>query len=210
MELSIEGQLVSALISIGGGFIAGLVYDILGAVRRRFKSDAVAALFDALYWLICAVMLFALGLSAGHGKQRVFMMVLAALGAMLYGILLHGIFTRFMDFFASGVCYLLGAMVLPAKFFAEYFRKFTFFSKKVFSSLKKRYKIKLRSKVSSGANTRLGEDELEIQTHRYIYEADNSVSAGLRSNEPRHPTGQDSRRRKAAGRAGAAGRRHNR
>lgn len=212
MELRIEGQLYAALLSIGTGIMAGAFYDILGTIRRRSGSGIIAAIVDGLYWLICAAAMFTLGLSAGEGNQRLFMLALAILGAIVYFLFFgHGL-REILDFFGDGIGYIVFVISLPIKKFWIFSIKMCVSVKKVFSDLNKRYKIKIRKKASKRTkkSARSGGEDLEIQTYRYFYETDNNTSADLCSGKPNKAARKNRGSNNTSGGAGTAGGGHHR
>ncbi len=84
MPLPVRLQLYQAGLSLLLGAGLGLWYDLLRAVRVQHKAPALTYVLDVLFWLPAALSLFSLGMGAGAGQLRLFMLLAAGLGALLY------------------------------------------------------------------------------------------------------------------------------
>ena len=89
MEIDPGVQGLQALLSLACGPALGLVYDLMGEVRRRFGLEKLALLGDLLFSLLFACLLFLLGSVAGAGRLRLFMPLGIALGGLVYLTLLR-------------------------------------------------------------------------------------------------------------------------
>ena len=101
MGVSVSSQITETALALALGAAAGVLYDVLRVARRSLRSQAVTMLLDGAFWLIAGLALFALGLSAGHGQQRLYSQVLAALGAALYFLTVSRFVVEAGDFLAG-------------------------------------------------------------------------------------------------------------
>jgi len=84
MELGISLQLYQASVAFLVGIGMGFVYDCLKFPRQQTKKRFVGPVFDVLFWLIIAVLIFWQMMGAGQGELRWFMLLINGLGAFLY------------------------------------------------------------------------------------------------------------------------------
>ena len=138
MASPISSQLRQALAAFCLGLLLGAVYDVLRVLRRRFPSRLLTALCDLVYAFFCCLCLFAVGFTQGGGRVRVFVTVFALLSAALYFYTVGPFFLRLTE----GLFALLGRVFRPAAlFFRSIKKKICFFSKNLFSSGKKEYRM---------------------------------------------------------------------
>ena len=89
MGVSLDAQAQDFLASLLLGAALALLYDLLRAIRlRRKASGALTGALDALYCLLLALLSFFFALRIGGGELRLFMLLSALLGAVLYFALL--------------------------------------------------------------------------------------------------------------------------
>lgn len=85
MKLSIAWQTMVFLEAAVMGVALGAVYDLLRAVRRVLRAGvALTAFCDTLFWLTVLGTLFVFVLTAAAGEGRFYVLLGAALGALLY------------------------------------------------------------------------------------------------------------------------------
>ena len=113
MDIPISHQLIQAASSLILGAAAGFIYDLFRVVRRRSRSKAVTAATDFLFWLITGLAIFLLGLSLGGGRQRVFMNIMAVLGAIVYFVTLSRYSLVLCNAIADAVVFLLYCLSRP-------------------------------------------------------------------------------------------------
>ena len=65
MHVDVSLQLAQLALSVLTGFALGVLYDILRAMRRVFKIDAV---LDVLFCAVLLLALFTLGMDIGQGE----------------------------------------------------------------------------------------------------------------------------------------------
>ena len=169
MGIPVTGQALEAALSLFFGLMVGLTYDLLRLIRRAFRRPAVTMVSDGLFWCVCALGLFVLGMSAGRGEQRLFMLILSALGATLYFLTLSPLILEFGAFVTMLLGRVFRFLTAPARWLAGYFKKFRCFLKKSFPYLKTRFKIRRRTKPTAGEADITEEIADAGKTHRYTY-----------------------------------------
>lgn len=136
-------QLTVAAAALVLGAAAGLLYDLLRALRRLLRSVVFEAVTDLFFCIAAGAGLFVLAFAAG-GKQRIFMSVLAALGMVLYlrfpSRLVLPVLERVFGFFAG----ILRVLLRPLRLLAKKVDKNARFIKKSFETALKQYIISKR------------------------------------------------------------------
>lgn len=148
----VSEQLIVFLRSIALGAVLGVVYDLLGALRR-LGGRLWGGVLDAVFCLAAAGSVF-LFVMAGDGEMRMFIALGVLGGAVLFWCLLGSLLRPVWIFW-------LDMALWPIAVFQNILKKFGQKLKKVFSFLKKRFTIKvntLRRKKSSGAKE--GDDSM--------------------------------------------------
>ncbi|MBQ3951742.1 MAG: hypothetical protein IIT41_03945 [Oscillospiraceae bacterium] len=194
LDLGIGFQAAEALWSAALGALLGALYDIFRAVRRRRPSAALSFILDAAFWLIAGICLFLISFAVGGGKMRVFMTLAAGIGAVLYFFALSPAVLYIFDFFIGGVDRLLEFIAFPLK-------KIRIFVKKLFSSLKERYKI-IKSGRMAQASMQDGKGgrPFETEAHRYFYEGHHSGPSSVRGDDSHRASRKNRDRGRNAGR----------
>ena len=129
MENEISRQLTQALFSLLLGVGAGVLYDALKAARERLKLPVFTFLADLLFGLICGAALLVCGLTAGEGRQRLFMAVIAILGGALYFNTLSRPLLAFFRFLAAAVSFFVRILAFPLVFLLKFLKKVNIFLK---------------------------------------------------------------------------------
>ncbi len=133
MENYISDQLVSFLRAALLGLMAGVVYDLLRAVRlRRRRSRALTHILDAVYVLSALLVLFLFTLRQGQGELRLYMLLAMVLGLSFYFLLLGSIFQPLWAFWVDVLASLLKFLWKPAGFLLCCGKKFQIYIKKLF------------------------------------------------------------------------------
>ena len=127
MENDITGQLIQAAASLSLGFAAGLLYDLLRAVRARIRLPVFTFLSDVLFVLACGTALLLCGLTAGEGRQRLFMTVLAILGGALYFRTVSRAALVFFRLLTELCVFLLRCIAFPFLFCLNFLKKVKYF-----------------------------------------------------------------------------------
>lgn len=124
MSGMVSGQLMLFLRSIALGGALGLVYDLLRALRK-LGGGVWGAMLDGLYCLLTACALFFFVL-AGEGELRIFVLLGALGGAVLFFCLLSQLLRPLWDFW-------LDILLSPLRLAAELLKKTGGYGKKLFS-----------------------------------------------------------------------------
>ena len=139
----VSDQMLLFLRAIGLGLCLGLLYDVLGALRR-LGGKLWGGVLDAAFCLIAAVAVRFFVL-AGDGELRIFVAIGVLGGAVLFWCLLGPLLRPVWTFW-------LELALLPVRLAEKFLKKCGQKTKKVFSFLRNWFKIKLttlRRKTSS-------------------------------------------------------------
>ncbi len=80
-------QLTCFLSSLGMGFLLGVLYDVLRAIRLSFtKSKIALVVFDVLYFILFGVLTFLFILALNKGEVRSYIIAGELMGAFFYYI----------------------------------------------------------------------------------------------------------------------------
>ena len=72
-------------LSLGFGFLLGIIYDIFRTLRLIISKSAMFTVFmDILYFVLCAVLIFSFNLVVDSGKIRVYVLLGDMLGWLIY------------------------------------------------------------------------------------------------------------------------------
>jgi len=195
MEISVSYQLLQAASSLALGAAAGFLYDIFRVVRRRARSAVVTTITDILFWLITGAALFLMGLSIGQGRQRLFMFIIAFLGATAYFIVLSPLSLIVCNALADGFLFLLYCVTRPFVWGYRLIKKLQTFIKDIFLYSAKCYTIKreniLAAKRAAKARRRAmsskkeaEHDETKEEKNESYYEARYSRPDRVRDDSP--------------------------
>jgi len=99
LPVSVKNQVYVFLWSIVGGALIALIYDLFRIKRKTVKTGIVAIYFeDLIYWVIVAIVMFAVVYHSNEGEIRGFIFIGTILGVTLYAIFLSKIITKFVVF----------------------------------------------------------------------------------------------------------------
>ncbi len=91
-------QLTIFLCSLGAGFLLGVLYDVMRALRLSFTtSKAAVIIFDIVYFLLCGVLSFLFILSLNKGEVRFYIIAGEIIGWGFYYISLGIAVIRMTD-----------------------------------------------------------------------------------------------------------------
>jgi len=130
-------QLNLFLLSLGAGFILGIVYDILRTIRLTFFKGKVAIfIFDILYFLIFSFLTFLFFLAVNKGEFRAYMILGEILGFVFYylsfGIVAKSFTDKFVLIFHKVLKTVFKIISAPFLLLFKVFSKFKgFFSEKI-------------------------------------------------------------------------------
>ncbi len=113
----IARQLYIFAVSIICGAIVALVYDILRAKRRNFRTGAIMIhIEDFLFWIIASIILFAVAYMVNDGDLRGFIFLGFITGIVLYK-------TLFSKFILKALSFLMKALKYPFSLSAKIISK---------------------------------------------------------------------------------------
>ena len=82
---SVYQQAVSLVITIGIGFLVGIIYDIYRVTRGLWQPKKLGTFIgDLFFWVIITIMVFTLLLLGNWGEVRVYVFLGLALGFLMY------------------------------------------------------------------------------------------------------------------------------
>lgn len=191
------------------GLIAGLYYDLLKTIRRHGGGTM---LFDLLFWLAVAITLFIQTMTMGQGRVRIFMLVVNAIGALLYFLMLSKPVLEILSKVLDKVLQFAKVIMSPIRKTWAKGRKVAKRSKEGFQNRVKRHIIEtdfIRKRNLSAKADKAGGEQV-AQKGRHIYQVGGIGADTLRGVQ----SGQSSRadrnsksrtRRTRADRGGADG-----
>ena len=131
MEIHACRQAAIFLAATASGLCIGAVYDLLKLLRRSFGAgNAAVAFTDILFWIISAVFVFGINMAVADGEIRVFQLVGAILGAIIFFSALSKPFEKLFSLLVSGFRFALKFILLPLVFIFNIIRKVIFISEK--------------------------------------------------------------------------------
>jgi len=90
--VSVSNQAYVFLNCVLGGMIVAFIYDIFRVRRKTIKSSNLIVYFeDFIYWIIVALVLFAIIYRSNEGELRGYVMLGVAIGIILYALILSRI-----------------------------------------------------------------------------------------------------------------------
>lgn len=143
MENHVLPQLQLLALSVLLGVAGATVYDLLRAVRlQRRRTALLTHLLDGAYVVLLALALAAFALRLGGGEVRLYTLLHAALGAVLYFLLASPLLRPLWAFWADTGAELLRLLWLPAVFLGKTAKKIGQKAKKDFLFLRRYATIK--------------------------------------------------------------------
>lgn len=133
-------QLNLFLLSLGAGFVLGIVYDILRTIRLTIsRGKIIIFIFDILYFLIFSLATFLFFLAINKGEFRSYMIFGEILGFIFYYVSFGIAAKSFTDAFVKAIhttfSFLLKIILAPFKAIFKLFSKtkckFSLFLKKL-------------------------------------------------------------------------------
>ncbi len=95
-------QLTIFLCALGAGFLLGILYDIMRAMRLSFTtSKAAVIIFDVVYFLLCGILSFLFILALNKGEVRFYIIAGEIIGWLFYYISLGVAVIKLTDAFVS-------------------------------------------------------------------------------------------------------------
>lgn len=152
-------QLSIFLSSLGLGFLLGILYDVLRAVRLSFTDSKIAVvIFDLLYFLCFGIFSFLFILALNKGEIRSYIIAGEIIGAFFYYISFGIAAIKFTDFLVSRLkrfyCLIFKIISTPFRLIKRLFSNLSDKLKKLFvkteknsEKMKKKHLPKLRMYV---------------------------------------------------------------
>jgi len=89
MTVSVSSQAYIFLCSVIGGVVIALLYDIFRILRKAVKTGSlITYIEDLLFWILVAVIMFAMVYYSNEGELRSYIFLGTLLGVILYALLL--------------------------------------------------------------------------------------------------------------------------
>lgn len=154
------------------GIGIGLLYDLFGIVRKQCRGTVLPQLLDLLFSAAALAILFYVMQRVGDGAFRLFMILAAALGAMLYFAGPSVWICRALDGVVCGIRWVLRLFRTPFKLLKKPLKKFLKISKNLFQKPARWGKIHCinrRVEKSAGDPAQQGGDAVEPKAGSYIY-----------------------------------------
>ncbi len=132
-------QMLIFLASLGVGFLLGILYDFLRAVRLSFTRGKIAVvIFDLIYFFSVALFSYIFILAANKGEVRSYIIIGELLGAVFYyfsfGIAVIKITDRFVSLLKNFYAFIFKIISFPfrliKRLFSKVFNKLKTFFKK--------------------------------------------------------------------------------
>lgn len=137
------------LLSIGFGFLLGILYDVFRTVRLVISDSKAFVLFmDLLYFAFCTFLNFCYLLTLDYGKIRFYIAFAELLGWLIYYFSFGAIAIRASRFVSGLIKRLFSLIIKPFKFFSRkispVYHKLLKFLKKIFRKSTKKTKFSLQ------------------------------------------------------------------
>ncbi|MBQ4627429.1 MAG: spore cortex biosynthesis protein YabQ [Clostridia bacterium] len=147
------------LLSIGFGFLLGILYDVFRMVRLVISNSKPFVLFmDLLYFAFCTFLNFCYILTLDYGKIRIYIVFAQLLGWLIYYFSFGAIAIRVSRFASLLVKRSLSIMIRPLKFVIRKIKQLISnvikFFKKIFRKSTKKTKFSLQKRRSMVYNLR--------------------------------------------------------
>ena len=137
------------LLSLGFGFLLGILYDIFRTLRLIISSSAwFTVLADVIYFLLCAFLVFCFNLVVDNGKIRLYVLLGDLLGWLIYYFSLGEISLKISNRIIAFAKRCFRAVLLPFRRLKNRinrkFGKSASFSKKIIRKFNKKLKFDLQ------------------------------------------------------------------
>ncbi len=139
------------LLSIGFGFLLGILYDFFRTVRLIISESKGFVLFmDLLYFLVCTFLNFCYILTVDYGKIRFYVIFAEILGWLIYYFSFGAIAIRISRFVSKSIRSFAGLLFKPInavlkKMKSLYYKIFGF-NKKIIRKFAKKTKFNLQKR----------------------------------------------------------------
>lgn len=145
--LSVQTEIF--LLSLGFGFLLGILYDIFRTLRLIIsKSVSFTVFMDMLYFALCAFLIFCFNLVVDSGKIRLYVLLGDLLGWLIYYFSFGEISIKISNLVISTVRHVFGIVSKPfmrlKRYLKRKFVKFFKFSEKIIRKFYKKAKFDLQ------------------------------------------------------------------
>jgi len=139
LPISVTNQAYVFLCSVAGGIVIAFIYDIFRIKRKAVRTRSLMIQFeDLLFWIIVAVVMFAVVYYSNEGEIRGYIFIGTIIGVILYALLFSRIIVktslfilkiiyRILKFIWLVVSFpfkiLFKVFAVPARFFLKISRK---------------------------------------------------------------------------------------
>lgn len=147
----VSAQTLIFLYSVALGGVFGIIYDIFRLIRISLSAKKyLTAVFDVLYFALITLIFFWFSMNIGQGATRLFHIIGAALGLVLYLVTIGLVMGKIMRFVISKIKWVLCLIFKPfAMIFKFIWNKTENIRKKpaeLLKKIKKNFKILLQPK----------------------------------------------------------------
>lgn len=156
--LSLAVQTRSFLLSLGLGFVLGIIYDIFRIIRLCISSKKfIVILFDVLYCTLACLLFFMFLLTVNEGQFRLYLLMGAGVGFAVYYFSLGAIIFSFSEFLTNfikkRIKRFFAVLLFPFRWIFS--RTKSTIDKKLEKSRKRTQKLKNKSKTLLKVNKQL-------------------------------------------------------
>ncbi len=128
MEVSVTNQAYIFLSSVAGGLIIGFVFDIFRILRKVVKTaNFITYLEDILFWILAAIIIFALVFITNNGELRWYEFLGVLLGVIFYNLIFSSyvikISVTVVNFIKKIVAWLIKVILFPIAFIYRIFKR---------------------------------------------------------------------------------------
>ncbi len=132
MENYVGGQLACLGQALLLGLVGGAVYDLLRAIRIRWRSRWLTHASDVLYVLALGLAVFLFTMGRGQGELRLYVLGGIALGGVVYFTLLSALVRPLWSFWTETAALLAGFLWRPVAWGIDFTKKVADIAKKYF------------------------------------------------------------------------------
>ncbi len=142
MENYVAGQLECLGQALLLGLVSGVAYDLLRAVRLRWRYRWLTHVSDALYAVALGLAVFLFAMGRGQGELRLYMLGGIAVGSVVYFVFFSCLIRPLWEFWTDTAAALADFLWRPVAWIIEFIKKAVFIAKKYFYFFKKYATIK--------------------------------------------------------------------
>lgn len=132
MENYVAGQLECLGQALLLGLVGGVSYDLLRAIRLRWRRRWLTHVSDALYVVVLGLAVFLFAMGRGQGELRLYMLLGIALGGVAYFAFLSCLFRPLWEFWTETAAALAVFLWRPVAWSVEFIKKAVCTAKKYF------------------------------------------------------------------------------